>query len=159
RCGTPVVAVMGEVAASGGYYVLCQADHVLADPYTITGSIGVVAGKPVLTGLNERHGLNPETVGRETALFHSPHRAFSPAERAWAEKMMAEVYARFVDRVATGRSLSSERVDEIGRGRIWSGQDALGVGLVDGLGDLHDAVTMARRLAGLDADAPVRTVS
>lgn len=159
RCTKPVVAVMGEVAASGGYYVLTHADHVVADPYTITGSIGVVVGKPVLAGLDERQGLNPESVGREAALFASPHRPFTAEQRAWAEKMMEEVYGRFVDRVATGRRLSRERVDEIGRGRIWSGQDAAGIGLVDELGDLHAGVATARRLAGLAEDAPVRTVS
>ncbi|WP_413450296.1 S49 family peptidase [Georgenia phoenicis] len=158
RSTKPVVAVMGEVAASGGYYVLAQADHVVADPYTITGSIGVVVGKPVLADLDERHGLNPETVGREAALFASPHRPFSAEQRAWAEKMMAEVYARFVERVATGRGLERERVDEIGRGRIWSGHDALGIGLVDELGHLHEGIAAARRLAGLGEDAPVRTV-
>ncbi|WP_324651500.1 S49 family peptidase [Georgenia sp. H159] len=159
RCSTPVVAVMGEVAASGGYYVLTHADHVVAAPYTITGSIGVVVGKPVLAELDERHGLRPETVGREAALFASPHRPFSAHQRAWAEKMMEEVYERFVDRVATGRHLGRDRVDEIGRGRIWSGQDALGIGLVDELGDFHAGLAAARRLAGLDDDAPVRTVS
>jgi protease-4 len=150
---------MGEVAGSGGYYVLAQADHVVADPYTLTGSIGVVVGKPVLTQFDDRHGLNPETVGRDRALFESPHRPFSDDERAWAEKMMDEVYGRFVDRVSTGRRLSRERVDEIGRGRIWSGQDAKEIGLVDELGDLDAGLAAARRLAGLPDDAPARTVS
>jgi len=159
RCAKPVVAVMGEVAGSGGYYVLAQADHVVADPYTLTGSIGVVVGKPVLTQFDDRHGLNPETVGRDRALFESPHRPFSDDERAWAERMMDEVYGRFVDRVSTGRRLSRERVDEIGRGRIWSGQDAKEIGLVDELGDLDAGLAAARRLAGLPDDAPARTVS
>ncbi|MFP5416655.1 MAG: S49 family peptidase [Actinomycetes bacterium] len=156
RCGKPVVAVMGEVAASGGYYVLARADHVVASPFTITGSIGVVVGKPVLTELNARIGRNPEAVGREPALFGSANRPFSEAERAWAEKMMDEVYGRFVARVAAGRQLSTERVDELGRGRIWSGADAHERGLVDELGDLHTALAAARRLASLPDDAPVR---
>lgn len=159
RCRKPVVAVMGEVAASGGYYVSARAGHIVASPFTLTGSIGVVAGKPVLAEFNDRHGLNPETVGRELALFASPHRPFSDVERAWAQAMMDQVYERFVDRVATGRGMSTEQVDEIGRGRIWSGQDALARGLVDELGDVHDGVAAARRLAGLAEDAPVRTVS
>ncbi|TRW47325.1 S49 family peptidase [Georgenia yuyongxinii] len=158
RSDKPVVAVMGEVAGSGGYYVLAQARHVVASPFTITGSIGVVVGKPVLTQFNERHGLNPELVGREKALFASPARGFSDDERAWAEKMMREVYDRFVDRVARGRRLTAARVDEIGRGRIWSGEDALELGLVDELGDLETGLVVARRLAGLPEDAPVRTV-
>ncbi|WP_226909685.1 S49 family peptidase [Georgenia ruanii] len=154
----PVVAVMGEVAGSGGYYVLAQAAHVVASPFTLTGSIGVVVGKPVLAQFNERHGLNPEAVGRERALFASPARAFSDDQRAWAERMMREVYDRFVARVAAGRGLSPERVDEIGRGRIWSGRDAVDVGLVDELGDLEAGVAAARRLAGLPDDAPVHAV-
>lgn len=157
RCSKPVVAVMGEVAASGGYYVLARADHVVASPFTVTGSIGVVVGKPVLTELNGRIGRHPETVGRELALFGSLNHPFSDAERAWAETMMDEVYARFVARVAEGRGLSPERVDELGRGRIWSGADAHERGLVDELGDLHAAIATARRLAGLPDDAPVRT--
>ncbi|WP_205739552.1 S49 family peptidase [Georgenia sp. SYP-B2076] len=156
--GKPVVAVMGEIAGSGGYYVLAQADRIVASPYTLTGSIGVVVGKPVLTQFNERHGLNPEVVGRERALFASTARGFSEDQRAWAERMMREVYDRFVQRVATGRGLSAERVDEIGRGRIWSGRDALGIGLVDELGDLDAGIAAARRLAALADDAPVRTV-
>lgn len=159
HCGKPVVAVMGEVAASGGYYVLAQADHVVASPFTITGSIGVVIGKPVLEGFNQRHGLNPEVVGRERALWASPNKRFTDDERAWAEKVMHQVYGRFVDRVAAGRGLTAEKVDEIGRGRIWSGRDAAAIGLVDELGDLRTGVDAARRLAGLDQDAPVRTLT
>lgn len=159
RCTKPVVAVMGEVAASGGYYVLAQADHVVASPFTITGSIGVVVGKPVLTEMNGRIGRNPETVGRRMALFASPNRAFTEAERAWAERMMEEVYARFVTRVAEGRKLSPDRVNELGRGRIWSGLDAVERGLVDELGDLQSGIAAARRLAELPDDAPVRPVS
>ena len=159
HCDKPVVAVMGEVAGSGGYYVLAQADRVVASPFTITGSIGVVIGKPVLEDFNERHGLNPEVVGRERALWASPNKRFTDDERAWAEKVLHEVYDRFVDRVAQGRSLTSERVDEIGRGRIWSGRDAADIGLVDELGDLRTGAEAARRLANLDPDAPVRTQS
>ena len=159
RCRKPVVAVMGEVAASGGYYVLAQADHVVADPFTLTGSIGVVLGKPVLAQFNAKHGLKPETAGRELALFNSPNRSFSEAERQWAEKMMAQAYDRFIARVATGRAMTPEQVDRIGRGRIWSGQDARGHGLVDELGGLHEGIAAARRLAGLGAHAPVRHAS
>ncbi|QGF25155.1 peptidase [Raineyella fluvialis] len=159
RCAKPVVAVMGEVAASGGYYVLARADHVVASPFTVTGSIGVVVGKPVLTDLNGRIGRNPESVGRDMALFGSPNRPFTEAERAWAERMMDEAYGRFLTQVAEGRRLSRERVDDLGRGRIWSGADAHERGLVDELGDLSSALAAARRLAGLPDDAPVRPPS
>ncbi|WP_345217105.1 S49 family peptidase [Georgenia halophila] len=158
-CTTPVVAVMGSVAASGGYYVLTAADHVVADPYTLTGSIGVVVGKPVLSGFDGRHGFKPEAVGREGALFESPHRPFSDDDRAWAERMMDEVYGRFVDRVAAGRGLTTERVDEIGRGRIWSGADAHELGLVDELGDLDTGIAAARRLGDLPEDAAAKPLS
>ncbi|HLS49433.1 MAG TPA: S49 family peptidase [Actinomycetaceae bacterium] len=158
-CRTPVVAVMGEVAASGGYYVATHADRIVASPYTLTGSVGVVVGKPVLRDLNARHGLNPETVGRDLALFASPHRPFSPKQRKWADTMMREIYDRFVGRVAEGRSLARERVEEIARGRIWSGGDARRIGLVDELGDFDTAVAAARRLAGTGDDAIVRPVT
>lgn len=150
----PVVAVMGEYAASGGYYVLTHARHVVASPYTLTGSIGVVSGKPVLREFNARHGLKPEPVGRERALMYSASRPFSEDEREHVKRGIAEVYERFVTRVAEGRKLSRERVNEIGRGRIWSGQDALDLGLIDELGDLHTGVVRARELAGLPHDAP-----
>ncbi|ADV67202.1 S49 family peptidase [Deinococcus maricopensis] len=146
----PVVAVMGAVAASGGYYVVAGAQRILASPYTITGSIGVVTGKPVLEAFNARHGLNPERVARqEHALMYSSSRPFSEGELALVERSIEEVYARFTARVAAGRKLSVARVDELGRGRIWSGQDALTHGLIDELGDLRAGVERACELAGL----------
>ncbi|WP_154796180.1 S49 family peptidase [Occultella kanbiaonis] len=157
-CRKPVVAVMGSVAGSGGYYVLAGADHVLTSPFTLTGSIGVVIGKPVLAEFADRHGFNAEPVGREEALALSTARPFTDAQRERFQKLMDEVYGRFVERVATGRGLSTERVDELGRGRIWSGRDAVGLGLADALGDLQDGLAYARRLAGLPADAPARPV-
>ena len=148
--GKPVVAVMGGVAASGGYYVLAAAKHVIASPYTITGSIGVVSGKPVLEEFNRRQGLNPEGVTRQEAgLTYSSARPFSTAQRELMERSIAEVYDRFTRRVAIGRGLSQERVNELGRGRVWSGQDALAHGLIDELGDLHTGIQRACELAGL----------
>ncbi|MCY1702457.1 S49 family peptidase [Deinococcus sp. SL84] len=151
----PVVAVMGAFAASGGYYVLAAADRVIASPYSMTGSIGVVAGRPITEEFNRRHGLNPEQLGREEALmFHSSH-PLTERQRDYLRRAIAETYARFVDRVAQGRGLSTEQVDELGRGRIWSGADALERGLVDELGDLHTAVQRAKELTGLPYSAPV----
>lgn len=155
RSEKPVVVVMGEYAASGGYYLAAAARRIIASPYTLTGSIGVVSGKPVLQKFNERHGLNPEAVGRRRALMYSASRPFDGGERAEIERSISEVYDRFVARVAQGRGLSREQVNEIGRGRIWSGQDALDLGLVDELGDLHLGLQRAAELAGLPADAPV----
>ncbi|MGJ3509749.1 S49 family peptidase [Enemella sp. A6] len=150
----PVVAVMGEVAGSGGYYVLAKADKVLASPFTLTGSIGVVSGKPVLAEFHQRHGFTPEAVGREQALMSSTARKYTDEQRAWVEDMMEEVYRQFTGVVAEGRGLPVERVDEIGRGRIWSGRDAREIDLIDDYGDLDSAIAEARRMAGLDEDAP-----
>jgi protease-4 len=154
RSPKPVVVVMGEYAASGGYYVATHAKHIVASPYTLTGSIGVVTGKPVMTAFNRRHGLNPERVGRDSALLYSPSRGYSDEERGHLKRTIEEIYDRFVSRVAEGRKLSRERVNELGRGRIWSGADALERGLVDELGDLRLGVQRAREFAGLPHDAP-----
>lgn len=151
----PIVAVMGQVAASGGYYVLTHAQHVIAAPQTITGSIGVVMAKPVLEAFNKKYGLHTETVKtQEFADFMTPSRNFSEAEREVLERSMNEIYQRFVQRVADGRNLSTETVHNLGRGRIWSGVDALAQGLVDELGDLDSGIRKAKALAGLPADAP-----
>ncbi|MDT3681241.1 MAG: signal peptide peptidase SppA [Truepera sp.] len=150
----PVVAVMGGVAGSGGYYVLTHATRVLAEATTLTGSIGVVSLKPVLQELYERFGVNVESIERgRFADIMGSHKPFDDAERALMQRYIDEVYERFVARVAAGRKLSVERVNEIGRGRIWSGADALGLGLVDELGGVRLALARAKELAGLSPDA------
>ncbi len=160
KLGKPVVAVMGSVAASGGYYVLASAKCVIASPYTITGSIGVVSGKPVLEEFNRRQGLNPQGVTRrETGLIYSSARPFSAAQRELMERSIEEVYERFTARVAQGRGLSQERVNELGRGRIWSGQDALEHGLIDELGDLETGIMRACELSGLPYGAATWTAA
>jgi protease-4 len=152
----PVVAVMGAVAGSGGYYVLTHATRVMAAPTTITGSIGVLTGKIVLEDLFARWGFQAEQIRRgRYALMLDPSRPFGDEERALLARSNEEVYARFVARVAEGRKLSVERVREIGRGRLWSGSDALGLGLVDELGDLTTGLERARELGGMSPDAPV----
>jgi protease-4 len=156
RADKPVVAVMGAVAASGGYYVLAPASRVIAAPTTITGSIGVLTGKLVLADLYARVGLHVEHVQRgRYALMLDPSRALDDDERELLARSNTEIYDRFVARVAEGRRLAVERVRELGRGRIWSGEDALSRGLVDELGDLETGLTRARELAGLGPDAPV----
>jgi len=155
----PLVAVMGATAASGGYYVLTHAKHVIAAPTTLTGSIGVVLGKAVLEGFNAKYGINFETFKTAPlADYGDSSHPFDPAQRLWLEKSAAEVYDRFVSRVAEGRGLSGARVNEIGRGRIWTGADALGLGLVDALGTLEDGIQKARELAGLPHGAASWTV-
>jgi protease-4 len=152
----PVVGVMGAVAASGGYYVLAPASRILAAPTTVTGSIGVLTGKLVLEQLFERHGFNAEQIRRgRYALLLDPSRSLGEDERALLARHNAEVYDRFVARVAEGRRLEVPRVREIARGRVWAGSDALKVGLVDELGDLALGIARAREMAGIDPDSAV----
>lgn len=156
----PVVAVLAGVAASGGYYVAAPAQRIIAAPVTLTGSIGVLAGKMVFEDFNARFGLNPEVLqrGRFASLYGS-RLGFTPAERELVERSINDVYERFVARVAAGRKLSFEQVDALGRGRIWSGTAAVEHGLVDETGDLELGLKRARELAGLPVDAPVWNVT
>lgn len=149
--GKPVVAVMGGVAASGGYYVAAGASQIVTSPFTLTGSIGVVAGKPVLERLYQNVGIRPEPLGDEAALKWSPSRSLTDVQRVSLEKHLGDVYERFLECVARGRGLSKERVDELGRGRLWSGLQAQQMGLVDQLGDIQHGVRLAAELAGLTA--------
>lgn len=159
RSAKPVVAVMGNVAASGGYYVLTHAAKVLASPYTLTGSIGVVSGKPVLEEFNARHGIHPELLRtRELGGMESPSRPFDPQEREYVQRSMAEIYDRFVGKVAAGRELEFAQAEALARGRIWSGAAAQAHGLIDGFGSLGDALGEAARLAGLESGAPAYVV-
>ncbi len=146
----PVVAVLGSVAASGGYYAVTHASRIVATPWTVTGSIGVFTGKLILENFFERFGMHPERVERgRFASIYDPATPFSDEQRALLGKTNDEVYGRFVTRVAEGRGLSSERVNEIGRGRIWSGAQAAKLGLVDELGDVQLAIDRACELANI----------
>jgi protease IV len=157
--GKPVVVSMGRVAGSGGYFVSCGADAIVAEPATVTGSIGVFGGKVVLSGLLERYGVSTDAVERGArSRMHSTRRRFSDDEQAALAEWLDAVYADFTGKVAAGRGLDVERVHEIARGRVWTGADALGLGLVDALGGRREALARARREAGLPADAPVRPV-
>ncbi|HWF28220.1 MAG TPA: signal peptide peptidase SppA [Mycobacterium sp.] len=158
--GKPVVASMGSVAASGGYYVSMGADAIVANPGTITGSIGVYSGKFVIRDLKDRLGVASDTVRTNAnADAWSIDVPFTPPQRAHQEAEADLVYADFVQRVAEGRNLSAEAVDVVARGRVWTGVDALERGLVDELGGLRTAVRRAKVLAGLDEDTEVRIVS
>ncbi|ODQ93553.1 signal peptide peptidase SppA [Mycolicibacterium holsaticum] len=157
--GTPVVASMGAVAASGGYYVSMAADAIVANPGTITGSIGVLAGKLVARELKDRLGLGSDSVRtNRNADAWSVNQPFTDEQHAHVEAEADLFYTDFVERAAQGRDMSVEDVDAVARGRIWTGADALERGLVDELGGLRTAITRAKVLAGLDADADVRTV-
>jgi protease IV len=158
--GKPVVASMGAVAASGGYYVAMGADAIVANPATITGSIGVFTGKFVVRDLKDRLGVGSDTVRTNAnADAWSVDTPFTPEQQAHREAEADLIYADFVQRVAQGRNLSTEAVDTVAQGRIWTGADALARGLVDELGGFRAAVRRAKVLAGLDEDTEVRIVS
>jgi protease-4 len=158
QAGKPVIVSMGDLAGSGGYFISCPADVIMAQPSTITGSIGVVAGKVVISELLEKHlGLTTGAVEHGgSARMYSLRRGFTEGERARLSTMLDRVYREFVQKVADGRGMSYDAVHAIARGRIWSGTDAAGNGLVDELGGLRDAADVARQRGGLPADAPVR---
>ena len=157
RAGKPVIVSMGNVAASGGYYVAMAADTIVAQPGTITGSIGVVAGKAVVNGLLDRIGVSFGSVADGAhARMTSATKDFSDSEWERVNASLDKIYDDFTSRVAEGRGLSRERVHELARGRVWTGADARERGLVDELGGLDLAFDLARKKAGLPADAPVR---
>lgn len=150
RAQKPVIASMSNLAASGGYYIACGADAIVADPCTITGSIGVFGGKLNMLGLFQKLGLNIETSSRgKNAEMLSPYRDFTPEEQARYQAQLDDFYRVFVSRVSAGRSMPAGRVDSLGRGRVWSGIAARRFGLVDTLGGLRTAVGIARARAGL----------
>ena len=154
--GKPVVVSMGDVAASGGYYIACPADVIVALPGTLTGSIGVFAGKLVVNGLLERAGLTRGTVQQGArALMYSFRQGFSEDERARFAVTIDAIYDDFVAKVAAGRKRPVAEIEAVARGRVWTGRDALEAGLVDELGGLRDAVRIARERAKLPEDAPV----
>lgn len=157
----PVVVYIGNVAASGGYYVMCGAKHIVAAANSVTGSIGVVAGKFNARPFFERLGLNREIISRgATAAMFSAFTDFTEQEWGVLRGWMEEVYARFKARVAAGRGLDLERVESLARGRVYTGRQALEAGLIDELGDLEVAVRRAKALAGIPdgANVPVVTV-
>ena len=155
--GKPVVASMGAVAASGGYYVSMSADAIVASPGTITGSIGVVTGKLVTRELKERLGVGSDSVRTNAnADAWSGNSPFTPEQHAMVEAEADLFYDDFVRRVAEARDMSVDDVDAVARGRVWTGSDAMERGLVDELGGLRTAVRRAKVLAGLDADTKVR---
>ena len=152
--GKKVVASMGGVAASGGYFVAMAADQIVAEPATITGSIGVVGGKFVVSPLLEKLGVHVDNI--ETAPnagFYSPTRSFTPDQRARFDEMLDRIYADFTSRVALDRKINPAKMDSLARGRVWTGAQAVELGLVDSLGGLEEAVAAVRKLAELpDAD-------
>lgn len=154
--GKPVVVSMGDYAASGGYYIAAGADRIVAEPGTLTGSIGVFGGKMNFAGLFDKAGVTMHTWQRgQLAGMLSGTTDFSDAERAKFRQFLEGFYDVFLQRVADGRKMDKAAVHEIAQGRVWTGQQALERGLVDELGGLDVAVTRARELAKVAEDAEV----
>ncbi|MET0473259.1 MAG: signal peptide peptidase SppA [Mycobacterium sp.] len=159
EAGKPVVASMGAVAASGGYYVSMAADAIVANAGTLTGSIGVFTGKLVARDLKERLGIGSDSLRTNAnANAWSADEPFTDEQRTHIEAETDLIYADFVQRVAEGRNMTVEAVDTVARGRVWTGADALARGLVDELGGLQTAIDRAKVLAGFDADTEVKLV-
>jgi protease-4 len=157
RLKKPVIVSMSNLAASGGYYIACGADVIVADPATITGSIGVFGGKLNVLGLYHKLGLTIETVSRgRNANMLSQFEDFSPEEAAKFQEQMDSFYRTFLARVSEGRGMTPAAVDSIAQGRVWTGLAARRLGLVDTLGGLSTAVAIARRHAKVAEGTPVR---
>lgn len=154
--GKPVIVSMGDVAGSGGYFVAMGADKIVAQPATITGSIGVLAGKFLTPGMWDKIGLSWDDVhtSASSTLFTGTH-DYTPEQWARFQAALDRIYEDFTSKVAEGRSLPRERVLEIAKGRIWSGEDAKALGLVDEVGGFPVALRLAREAAGVEADAPI----
>ena len=153
RREVPVIVSMGGVAASGGYDIACGADRIFADRMTVTGSIGIITGKFSFGGMMDSLGINVEEVSTgPMASMNSPFRPYTDRERGRVFDLMEDGYNTFVETVARGRDMTADEVDSIGRGRIWSGTDALEIGLIDEYGGIVDAVYYAAELTGMDID-------
>lgn len=157
RIDKPVVASMGDVAASGGYYISMGCDHIFAEPTTVTGSIGVVGGKMAISGLLEKIGVTTDLVarGKNSGLFSTTSK-FSDSERKVMLSLMDDTYDQFTAKAADGRGLSQDRIKELGGGRVYTGKQAERLELIDELGDLRAAIAKAKELAGIDADDKVK---
>ena len=153
----PVIVSMGNYAASGGYWISAKADYIFADPTTLTGSIGVFGTFPNMKGFfNNKLGLTFDVAKtNENADFGSVAQPLTPFQYAKLQESVVKTYDDFTTRVAEGRGLRQSYVDSIGQGRVWAGADAIGLGLVDQLGDMEDAIAYAAEKAGLGDDYKV----
>lgn len=159
QAGKPVIVSMGDLAGSGGYFVAMAADKIVAQPGTITASIGVLGGKMLTSGLWDKVGLSWDEVhqGASATMFTGTH-DYTPAEWARFQAWLDRVYVDFTGKVADGRKLPKEKVLEIAKGRIWSGQDAKNLGLVDELGGYDTALKLAKKAAGIPESDEVKVV-
>jgi len=145
----PVVVSMGNLAASGGYYISCNANKIIAEPTTITGSIGVFGMIPNVSELTNKLGINAEQVATNKSSRYSVFEPITNDFKQVTKEGVEAVYTTFLDHVAAGRNLSIQKVDSIAQGRVWTGIQAVKIGLVDQLGNLHDAIVEAASLAGI----------
>jgi protease-4 len=157
KAGKPVIASMSDVAGSGGYFVAMAADKIVAQPATITASIGVLAGKMLTSGFWDKTGLSWDEVhaGQNAAMFSGTEN-FTPAEWARFQAWLDRIYDDFTSKVADGRRLPKQRVLEIAKGRIWTGEDAKNLGLIDELGGFPVALRLAKKAAGIAETESVR---
>ncbi len=156
----PFVVSMSDVAASGGYYIACNANKIVAEPSTVTGSIGMFMGKPVIKGLYDWLGVSNEYIlrGKNAGIFRETEK-FTDGERAKMTEQANNVYyENFVPKVANGRKMTNEQVNTLGQGRVWTGTQAKANGLIDEFGGLEKAISIAKDLANLPADKDVRRV-
>jgi protease-4 len=159
RKAKPLIVSMGDYAASGGYYVAMAGDVILAQPGTLTGSIGVFSGKFNLRGFYDKIGISKEILDRgKRASIYSEYRPWNEDERAKVRQMNRTFYQDFVTRAAEGRKKSYEEIDAVAQGRVWTGAEAVREGLVDRLGGLDDAVEVAKERAGIAKTAEVAVV-
>ncbi len=156
RLHKPLIASMSDVAGSGGYYIAMGAKKIIAAPGTLTGSIGVIGGKLVTRGLHEKLGMNTEVISRgANSGSLSSNQAFTPEERKAWTVLLQETYRQFVGKAAEGRKMPYNKLEALAQGRVYTGQMAKKLGLIDSLGTLKDAVAAAKVAAGLKADAEV----
>ncbi len=153
KVGKPVVASMSDVAGSGGYYIAMGAETIFAEPGTITGSIGVVGGKIAFEGLYNKIGITTSVVSRgKNSGILSTTSGFTDSEREAMTKLLHDIYRQFTEKAAKGRKMEVAALEKLARGRIYSGETALKLGLIDKIGTLDDAIEHARQLAGIGPD-------
>ena len=159
RAKKPVVISMGDIAASGGYYIAAPADYIFAQPGTLTGSIGVFSGIVNLRGLYEKIGITKQIIKRgRNADFYSDWSEFTSEKRKVLRDQVKEIYRGFVDKVSKGRKMNPSEVDKVARGRVWTGRQAKERGLVDELGGLDEAISKAKELAGIQKEERVKLI-
>lgn len=160
--GKPVVTSMGDVCASGGYWIACSTDHIMANPATLTGSIGVIMELQNIQGLYEKIGVKEVVIkSGEHKDIGSPFRDLTAAEEQLLQGIVDDSYQQFIDQVVKGRQgkITREQLLPLADGRIFTGAQAKDLGLVDSLGDYYDAVEQAKVMAGIQGEAPIEVLN